>query len=121
MNEHNPVVNIDVSEKEAAFSLLSEIHKSPDTNQRDLAARLNFSLGKTNYLLRQLITKGLIKARGFSHNPGKINKVRYMLTKKGFREKVSLTYYFLKRKQAEYKFIKEEWKKLDKDYAGSII
>ena len=47
--------------------------------------------------------------RNFSHNPGKIKKAQYILTTKGIREKLSLTYYFLKRKEAEYNLIKNEW------------
>ena len=50
--------------------------------------------------------------KSFSHNPGKIKKVQYILTPKGLKEKLSLTYYFLKRKEAEYNSIKNEWEKV---------
>ncbi len=98
--------------KEEVFYLLSELSKSPDVTQRQLSSKLNISLGKTNYLLRKLIKKGLIKAKNFSHRPGKIKKISYILTPKGFKEKVRLTYYFLKRAEAEYNYLKQEWERL---------
>ena len=98
--------------KEDVFYLLSELSKSPDATQRQLSSKLNISLGKTNYLLRKLIKKGLIKAKNFSHRPGKIKKISYILTPKGFKEKVRLTYYFLKRAEAEYNYLKQEWERL---------
>jgi len=98
--------------KEEVFYLLSELSKSPEITQRQLSSKLNISLGKTNYLLRKLIKKGLIKAKNFSHRPGKIKKIRYILTPEGFKEKVRLTYHFLKRAEAEYNYLKQEWERL---------
>jgi EPS-associated MarR family transcriptional regulator len=83
-----------------------------DLNQRDLSASLNISLGKTNYLIKSLIKKNLIKTKNFSSNKGKLGKVRYILSKKGIKQKVHLTYHFLKKKELEYTYIKEEWNKL---------
>jgi EPS-associated MarR family transcriptional regulator len=64
-------------------------------------------LGKTNYCLRALIDKGLIKARNF-----KKAKVRsgyaYYLTPKGIEEKARITYRFLRRKMEEYEKLKDE-------------
>ena len=97
---------------EETFRLLSELHNSPNLTQRELSKNLNISLGKTNYLIQQLIKKGIVKMKSFSHNPGKIKKVQYILTPRGMREKLSLTYYFLKRKEAEYNSIKNEWEKV---------
>jgi len=98
--------------KEEVFYLLSELSKSPDITQRQLSSKLNISLGKTNYLLRKLIKKGLIKVKNFSHRPGKIKKISYILTPKGFKEKIHLTYHFLKRAEAEYNYLKQEWERL---------
>jgi len=102
--------------KEDSYTILSELHKFPTVTQRELSLKLNMSLGKTNYILRQLITKGLIKMKHFSDNPDKLKKIRYMLTGEGMEEKIKLTYHFLKRKEAEYKRFKTEWDALkDKD------
>ncbi|RLJ01479.1 MAG: MarR family EPS-associated transcriptional regulator [Candidatus Aenigmatarchaeota archaeon] len=98
--------------KEDVFYLLSELSKSPDATQRQLSSKLNISLGKTNYLLRKLIKKGLIKVKNFSHRPGKIKKIKYILTPEGFKEKIRLTYHFLKRAEAEYNYLKQEWERL---------
>ena len=97
---------------EEAFRLLSELHNSPNLTQRQLSQSLNISLGKTNYLIQQLIKKGVLKMKSFSHNPEKIKKVQYILTPKGMKEKLSLTYYFLKRKENEYNSLKKEWEKV---------
>jgi len=72
----------------------------------------NVSLGKTNYLLKELIKKGFIKAQDFSHNTGKLRKINYLLTKEGVEEKLRLTHYFLKTKEQEYNIMKKEWEEL---------
>ena len=87
---------------------MSELHKTPHLTQRELSLRLNISLGKTNYLLKQLMAKGILKIRNFSTRPGKLGKVKYILTKKGIEEKLKLAYYFLKRKEEEYNHFKKE-------------
>ena len=114
INAMNPTnaTNATNAHSEEAFRLLSELHNSPNLTQRELAKSLNISLGKTNYIIRQLIKKGIVKMKSFSHNPEKIKKVRYILTSKGTKEKLHLTYYFLKRKEAEYNSLKNEWKKV---------
>ena len=100
---------------EEAFRLLSELHNSPNLTQRELSKNLNISLGKTNYLIQQLIKKGIVKMKNFSRNPGKIGKVKYILTGKGLEQKIKLTYHFLKRKEAEYERLKDEWEHLRKE------
>lgn len=77
-------------------------------SQRDLAGRLKFSLGKTNYLLHSLIQKGFIEIRNFTEGDQKMKKVCYHLTRKGFRYKVQLAYYFLRIKEKEYFKLKRE-------------
>ena len=98
--------------KEEVLNLIKEVETSPVTTQRHLSDRLGISLGKTNYLLKALIKKGSIKAKNFSRNPGKLGKVKYILTSKGMQEKMNLMYHFLKRKETEYNNIKREWEEL---------
>lgn len=100
----------DIPREEALF-IIKEIETNPAATQRVVSQKLGISLGKTNYLLKELIKKGLIKGESFSANPGKIKKLSYMLTPKGFEEKIRLTYHFLKKKETEYKLLKEEWEK----------
>jgi EPS-associated MarR family transcriptional regulator len=98
--------------REELFAIIAEIEQNPAITQRLIAEKLGISLGKTNYLLKALINKGLIKAKSFSANPRKLERINYILTKKGLEEKMHLMYHFLKKKEAEYNRLKEEWGKL---------
>ncbi len=102
-------------QKEGVLDLLFEIDKNPTATQRELSSRINISLGKTNYLLNSLVDKGILKINNFSRNNGKLHKVRYIITKKGFQEKIRLAYYFLKKKEQEYVTIKRFWDDLEKE------
>ena len=89
------------------LNLLRKIKNNPTYSQRELAGELGFSLGKLNYCLRALKTKGLIKINNFRKNPKKINYI-YVLTPKGISEKTKLTVNFMKRKMVEYDELKQE-------------
>jgi len=95
--------------QEEALSIIKEIETNPATTQRAVSKKLGISLGKTNYLLKELIQKGIVKGESFSTNPGKMRKLSYLLTPKGVEEKMRLTYHFLKIKETEYNKLKEEW------------
>lgn len=96
---------------EDIFNILRLLYSSDDVSQRDLSSQLNFSLGKTNYLLHSLISKGLIKINNFATHGQKIGKIKYYLTPKGLEQKIHLTYYFLKQKEVEYLSLKAEVEK----------
>jgi EPS-associated MarR family transcriptional regulator len=87
--------------------LLRAIHGNPQMTQRDLAAHLDLSLGKINFLIRALIEKGFIKADNFKNSNHKIAYL-YLLTPSGIEEKAKITYRFLKRKMAEYEKLEAE-------------
>jgi len=93
---------------EETLNIFKELETNPSATQRDLSNRLNFSLGKTNYILRELILRGFIKSRNFTGNPGKLRKIQYLLTEKGLREKFRLIKHFLKVKEDEYSQLKKE-------------
>lgn len=95
--------------QEESLSIIKEVETNPATTQRTVSKNLGISLGKTNYLLKELIKKGLVKGESFSTHPGRLKKISYLLTPKGVEEKMRLTYHFLKIKEAEYKRLKEEW------------
>ena len=113
MNEHDSL-------KEETLHVIREVDENPSLNQRLLSKRLNISLGKTNYLLKELAKKGMIEIVNFSTNPGKAKKLKYILTPKGLQNKISLTQHFLKVKENEYTKLKEEYEKylLTKDIEG---
>lgn len=95
--------------KEETLEIIKEIESNSSLNQRVLSEKLNISLGKTNYLLKELAKKGLVKIRSFSKNPRKARKLRYILTPKGLEQKMMLTYYFLKVKEKEFNRLKREY------------
>ena len=92
------------------LNVLRKIKVRPKATQRELADELGFSLGKLNYCLKALRTKGLIKIENFKKNPNKINYI-YVLTPKGIIEKSKLTVNFMKQKMHEYEELKKELKK----------
>ena len=51
------------------FEVLRKINKNPKTSQREMAKQLGFSLGKLNYCLRALKSKGLVKINNFQKLP----------------------------------------------------
>ena len=89
------------------FDVLRGIEKNPKSSQRELAEELGFSLGKLNYCLKALQSKGLVKIKNFKNNPRKINYI-YVLTPKGISQKTKLTINFMKRTMAEYDQLKKE-------------
>jgi len=105
MNNHASI------KEEQTLNLIREVEGNPGANQRTLSQKLNVSLGKTNYLLRELAKKGMIKIASFSKNPKKAKKIKYILTSKGLQQKIKLTYQFLQVKEAEYKRLKNEYDK----------
>lgn len=68
---------------EREFELVNIIGAELAANQRDLSRQMNMSLGMTNMLLRRLITKGYIRISQLNSK-----KVQYLLTSKGFAEKM---------------------------------
>jgi len=92
------------------FNVLRKVNTKPKATQRELAEELGFSLGKLNYCLRALKTKGLIKIKNFEKNPNKLNYI-YVLTPRGITEKTKLTLNFMKKKMQEYDELKKEIKK----------
>lgn len=103
---------VEQTPKEEALSIIREIEANPCTTQRVLSKKLSISLGKTNYLLNALIKKGLIKAKNFSDNPGKMQKIHYYLTRNGLKQKMQLMRHFLMKKEIEYNAMKQEWENL---------
>ena len=96
-------------DQEDHFDVLRKIQQNPESTQRELAEELGFSLGKLNYCLKALQSKGLIKIENFKKNPNKLNYF-YVLTPKGIAQKTKLTLNYMKRKMKEYDELKRELK-----------
>jgi EPS-associated MarR family transcriptional regulator len=99
---------------EIHYRILKAIEEDPSMSQRDLAAHLGVSLGKTNYCLRELVKMGWVKAGNFKSNPNK-GIYAYLLTPSGVKEKARITMRFLQRKMEEYGRIKQEIARLQEE------
>tara|TARA_A100001015_G_C14757728_1_gene620141 strand:+ start:515 stop:811 length:297 start_codon:yes stop_codon:yes gene_type:complete len=96
-----------MKETQDNLNVLRKIQNKPNSTQRELAEELGFSLGKLNYCLKALQSKGFVKIENFKKNPNKLNYF-YVLTPKGISEKTKLTINFMKRKMKEYDELKKE-------------
>ena len=88
-------------QEENHLKVLRFLEVNPHLSQRELADALGVSLGKTNYCLKALLGKGLIKMQSFKKSQNKL-AYAYLLTPDGIAEKAGLTVRFLARKVAEY-------------------
>ena len=96
-----------MDENQDTLNVLRKLQQKPNSNQRELANSVGFSLGKLNYCLQSLKSKGLVKISNFKKNPNKLNYF-YILTPKGIAEKTNLTVKFMQRKIQEYDELKKE-------------
>lgn len=93
------------------LKVMQLIAKHPDISQRELAARLGMSVGKVNYCMQALVSKGLVKIQNFRNSRNKIAYV-YLLTPDGVTSKAKLTLQYLSQRIKEYDALKEEIKLL---------
>ena len=99
---------IHLSDKEAMrFNVMRFVEAQPNITQRELAEKLNVSLGRTNYCLQALASVGLIKIENFRKSKSKW-RYAYILTPSGVAEKSALTGRFLAQKLAEFEALKAE-------------
>jgi len=84
---------------EAVIKLLNIISKNPELSQREITKTIGISVGKTNYVIKTLIEKGLVKTSRFLNSKNKW-AYRYILTPKGIKQKARITRDFIKRKMA---------------------
>ena len=61
---------------EDTFKVLRLLSSQEELSQRDISGHINISLGKTNYLLKGLAKKGLVKIKSFISKDQKLNKVK---------------------------------------------
>lgn len=102
MNMHN-------SEDDISLRLLDEIAKEPTATQRDLSDRLGIALGLVNAYVKRLYKKGYLKATSLPRN-----RIKYLITPKGFTEKARLTYSYMHR---SIDYLREVRQKIEHTYA----
>lgn len=96
------------------FKVLRLLESNPQMNQRELSQALGVSLGKTNYCLKALLDKGMLKVHNFQSSKRKL-AYAYLLTPAGMAEKAALTGQFLQRKMHEFEQLKSEIESLQQE------
>jgi len=102
---------VNASPEETRLKVLRLLAENPALSQRELAAALGVSLGATNYCLRALIERGLVKAENFRKSHRK-RAYAYLLTPAGIAEKLRMTRRFIAIKQAEYDALRQQLEEL---------
>lgn len=102
------------------LQLLEEMEKDRATSQRDLARKLNVSLGLVNSFIKRLANKGYFKVTTIPKN-----RVRYILTPEGAAKKALLTYEYIHYSYRFYRSAKKElgelFKNLEKRNVRKIV
>ncbi len=102
------------SSEESSFRVLRLLEKNPQLTQRELAVELGVSLGKVNYCVKALLSKGFIKLQNFQGSRNKL-AYAYLLTPSGMVAKSSLALRFLQLKVAEYERLQLEIEQLRRE------
>lgn len=100
-NEQPPPPVLASVDEQVQLALLRLLKEHPELTQRELSVAMGISLGKTHYVLRSLVDKGMVKVRNFRRNDRKL-AYAYVLTPRGLHEKLRLARSFLARKEAEF-------------------
>jgi EPS-associated MarR family transcriptional regulator len=93
--------------EEMRYRVLRLLQTDPKLSQRDVARKLGISLGKVNFCLQALISKGWVKATNFKNSHNKAAYM-YVLTPRGMEAKARLAVRFLVQKLSEYERLREE-------------
>ena len=96
------------------LKVLRLLQDNPALSQLELARALGISLCKTNYCMRALLDKGLIKMQNFKNSDNKL-AYAYLLTPAGVAAKIDLTRRFLHAKRQEYEVLRREIEELQQE------
>lgn len=100
--------------------LMGEIGQNGAHSQRDLARRLNLSLGLVNRFLKRLVNKGYFKIATMPKN-----RVKYFLTPEGLARKSKLTVEYLSYSVNFYREVRalllEKFRELEANQLRSIL
>ena len=97
---------------EEELEILRKIEENPNLTQRQIAEHLGLSLGKINYLIKALISKGFLMIGNFKRSDNKLGYL-YLLTPEGVETKKKLTILFLQRKSEEFDKLKKEMEQIN--------
>lgn len=97
---------------EVSLRILDEFSKDPAITQRALADRLGIALGLVNAYIKRLYKKGHLKIKSLPRN-----RIKYIITPKGFTEKARLTYGYMHR---SIDYFRDTRRKIEMTYAQMI-
>ncbi len=107
---------VPITEKE--IEILNFIGASDNLSQRKISNSLGLSLGLVNLFLKKLVNKGFIKIK----KTGSAKSLQYILTSKGFNERLNFNLYYLKKNLHYYSGAKQALlQKLEQLSEKSII
>lgn len=86
------------------LELLQAVEQNAHVTQRTLASKLGIALGLTNIYLRRLVRKGYIKCVTIPPN-----RLKYLITPRGFARKAKLTYGFMQYSLDLVRDSRREW------------
>jgi DNA-binding MarR family transcriptional regulator len=98
------------------LKIFEEIEHDHPPTQRDLAKKMNISLGLVNSFIKRLAQKGYFKINNISKN-----RFRYILTPKGAAEKTRLTYKYIQSSLKFYRDARIELRKLFGDFMAQKV
>jgi len=107
---------LETQQEDVRFRILRLLQHAPHLTQRELAETLGISLGKTNFCIKALVDKGLLKMQNFQSSRHKL-AYAYLLTPAGITAKAALTASFLQRKMQEYEALRLEIEALQLEIA----
>lgn len=109
-----------MNRQELEYRALKIFEEQPNITQRQLAKKLNMSLGKTHYLVKSLIEVGWLKFSNFKSSDNKWG-YSYLLTPQGIIEKSIITINFLAKKQQEFSDLQKEIQQLQEELKQNKI
>jgi len=98
------------------LQILEEIDKDQAPSQRELARKLNVSLGLVNSFVKRLSHKGYFKVTTIPRN-----RINYIMTPEGFSEKTRLTYEYIQYSYRFYKDARQKLQTLFKDFSDEGV
>lgn len=96
--------------------ILEEIGNEEIPSQREMAKKLNISLGLVNSFIKRLARKGYLKITSIPSN-----RVKYLLTPRGAAEKTRLTYAYIQYSYHFYKDARIKLKRLFSELSGQNV
>jgi len=96
---------------EREFELINILGADLGSNQREFSRQMRLSLGMVNMLIRRLISKGYIRIEQLNKR-----KVQYILTPKGFSEKMRKSINYTMKTISSIGLIKDRVKEIMNDF-----